>query len=52
MKETMKAKEILVDQDRFDAVLRKIIATKPMPLKDVVGTSQRQTPKRKKKSRI
>jgi hypothetical protein len=36
--------EIMVDKDRFDAVLRKIISTKPLPLKDVIGTSLR--PKR------
>jgi len=31
--------EILADKDRFDAVLRKMIATKPLPLKEVVATS-------------
>ena len=31
-----------VDKDRFDAVLRKMIATKPLPLKDVIGTSPRK----------
>lgn len=35
-------KEIIADKDRFDAVLRKIISTKPLPLKDVVGTSPRR----------
>jgi hypothetical protein len=34
--------EIMVDKDRFDAVLRKIINTKPLPLKDVIGTSPRR----------
>ena len=34
--------EIMVDKDRFDAVLRKIISTKPLPLKDVIGTSPRR----------
>lgn len=34
-------KEVTVDKDKFDAVLRKIINTKPMPLKDVIGTSPR-----------
>ena len=33
--------DISVDKDKFDAVLRKIINTKPLPLKDVVGTSPR-----------
>jgi hypothetical protein len=31
----------MVDKDRFDAVLRKIISAKPLPLKDVIGTSPR-----------
>jgi hypothetical protein len=37
-----KPEENLVDKDRFDAVLRKMIATKPLPLKDVIGTSPRR----------
>jgi len=36
------SQEIMVDKDRFDAVLRKIISTKPLPLKDVIGTSPRR----------
>lgn len=36
-----KSKETLVDKDKFDAILRKIINTKPLPLKDVIGTSPR-----------
>lgn len=35
------SKELLVDKEKFDAVLRKIIRTKPMPLKDVIGTTPR-----------
>jgi hypothetical protein len=35
------SKEIMVDKDRFDAVLRRIINTKPLPLRDVIGTSPR-----------
>jgi hypothetical protein len=35
------SKEIIADKDKFDAVLRKIISTKPLPLKDVIGTSPR-----------
>lgn len=34
--------EIMADKDRFDAILRKIISTKPLPLKDVIGTSPRR----------
>jgi hypothetical protein len=34
--------EIVVHKDKFDAVLRKMIATQPMPLKDVIGTSPRR----------
>jgi len=34
-------KNIETDKDKFDAVLRKIINTKPLPLKDVIGTSPR-----------
>jgi hypothetical protein len=37
-----KLEEITVDKDRFDAILKKIIATKPLPLKDVIGTSPRR----------
>jgi hypothetical protein len=40
-KNSPKPKVIMVDKDRFDAILTKIINTKPMPLKDVVGTSPR-----------
>jgi hypothetical protein len=36
------SKEIIVDKDKFDAVLRKIINTKPLPAKDVIGTSPRR----------
>jgi hypothetical protein len=36
------SQEIMVDKDRFDAVLRKIMSTKPMPMKDVIGTSPRR----------
>ena len=32
-------KEIMVDKDKFDAVLRKIVNRKPMPLKQVVVTA-------------
>jgi hypothetical protein len=41
-KDTSEPQEIMVDKDRFDAVLRKIINTKPLPLKDVIGTSPRR----------
>jgi hypothetical protein len=34
--------ETIVNKDRFDSVLRKIIASKPLPLKDAVGTSPRR----------
>jgi len=38
----------LVDKDRFDAVLRKIVNSKPLPLKQVVVTANlRQTRKPK-----
>jgi len=40
--------EIMVDKDKFDAVLRKIISTKPLQLKEVIGTSNlRRGPKTK-----
>lgn len=42
-----KTKEIIVDKDKFDAVLRKIIATKPIPLKDIIGTSPRSKGERR-----
>lgn len=40
-KNSPKPEEIMVDKDRFDTILRKIINTKPLPLKDVIGTSPR-----------
>jgi hypothetical protein len=39
---TSEPQETMVDKDRFDAILRKIINTKPLPLKDVIGTSPRR----------
>lgn len=36
----------MVDKDRFDAVLRKMINTKPMPMKDVIGTSAPRAPRK------
>jgi hypothetical protein len=41
-----KLEEITVDKTKFDAVLRKMIATKPLPLKDVIGTSPRRKKER------
>jgi len=41
-KKSPEPQEILADKDRFDAVLRKMIASKPLPLKDVIGTSPRR----------
>jgi hypothetical protein len=41
-KDSPEPKEIMVDKDKFDALLRKIINTKPLPLKDVIGTSPRK----------
>jgi hypothetical protein len=38
----LKHEEITIDKDKFDALLRKIINTKPLPLKDVIGTSPRR----------
>jgi len=35
-------KEIIADKDKFDTLLRKIINTRPLPLKDVIGTSPRR----------
>jgi hypothetical protein len=34
-----KPKDVQVDKDKFDSVLRKMIATKPLPLKEIVATS-------------
>ena len=42
------ARKITVDKIKFDAVLRRMIDTKPMPLKDVIGTSKPRRPKQKK----
>jgi hypothetical protein len=46
MNHNAETKELIVDKDKFDAVLRKMIATKPMPLKDVIGTSPRRKKER------
>jgi hypothetical protein len=43
-----KSQEIMVDKDRFDAVLRKIANTKPLPLKDLTGTFPNVLPRRRK----
>jgi hypothetical protein len=42
-----KPEDIQVDKGKFDSLLRKMIATKPLPLKDIVGTFQR--PRKPKK---
>jgi hypothetical protein len=42
--------EIMVDKDKFDVVLRKIINTKPLPLKDVIGTSPRRVSTKRNES--
>ena len=34
-------REMLVDKDKFDSVLKRMINSKPLPLKDVIGTSPR-----------
>jgi hypothetical protein len=44
--EAKEPQEIVADKDRFDAVLRKMIATRPTPLKDVVGTAPRKKSER------
>lgn len=46
-----KLKDVVFNREKFDAVLRRMIASKPMPLKDVVGTSPR-SPKRRKAVQI
>jgi hypothetical protein len=38
-KKTEESTDIIADKDKFDALLRRMIATKPLPLKDVIGTS-------------
>jgi hypothetical protein len=43
--------KIMVDKDRFDAVLRKMINSKPLPLKDLAGTFERILPHRRAKVR-
>jgi hypothetical protein len=40
-----KPQEIMTDKDRFDAVLKKMIGMKPLPLKDAIGTSPRRKAK-------
>jgi hypothetical protein len=45
------AQKTVVNKERFDAILQRMMQSKPLPLKDVVGTSPRQKPKPKKKSR-
>ncbi len=36
------SQEIMVDKDRFDAVLRRMAASKPLPVKDLTGTFPRK----------
>jgi hypothetical protein len=43
-----KPQKIMVDKDRFDAILRKIANTKPLPLKDLTGTFPNVLPRRRK----
>jgi len=38
-KDSSNPQEIMVDKDKFDAVLRRIISTKPLQLKEAIGTS-------------
>jgi len=52
-KQPQESQEIVVDKDKFDAVLKKIALAKPLPLKDLAGTFPRvlshrraKTPKR------
>lgn len=42
--------EILVDKDRFDAILRRMATTKPLPVKDLTGTFPRLPRKPKDKN--
>ena len=48
---SLKARKTIVDKDKFDAILQRMMQSKPMPLKDVVGTSPRSKPKRRKPAR-
>jgi hypothetical protein len=34
-------KKLMVDKDRFDAILRRMAASKPLPVKDLTGTFPR-----------
>jgi hypothetical protein len=34
--------KIIVDKDRFDAILRRMATTKPLPVKDLTGTFPRK----------
>jgi predicted component of type VI protein secretion system len=45
-----KLKKIQIDKDRFDAVLRKMAQSKPLPVKDVVGTSPRSKASRREET--
>jgi len=42
-------KEIIADKDRFDAILRRMATTKPLPVKDLTGTFPRLPRKPKTK---
>jgi len=45
------AQKTMVDKDKFNAVLQRMMQSKPMPLKDVIGTSPRSKPKHRKPAR-
>lgn len=46
---TEESKEIMVDKDKFDAILRRMAITKPLPVKDLTGTFPRLPRKPKAK---
>jgi hypothetical protein len=49
-KDSPAPQEIMVDKDRFDAVLRKIISAKPLQLKEAIGTSKLRRGRKSKPS--
>ena len=40
--------EITVDKDRFDAILRRMVTSTPLPVKDLTGTFPNILPRKKR----
>jgi hypothetical protein len=46
----IETKKLMVDKERFDSILRRMAASKPLPVKDLTGTFPRLPRKPKGKA--